>query len=172
MDTWQEVDRADPDQARRALARACGSTRWIDRMMARRPFGSRDALLAAAGQEWRALGEDDWREAFAHHPRIGDRESLRVRFPDTHALSTREQSGVDGAPDDVLSALAEGNRQYERKFGYVFIVCASGLSAEAMLAMLTTRLRNSPAQEIVVAAAEQARITALRLGWQASCPPG
>ena len=164
MDMWQAIDWADPDEARHLLARACGSSRWVDRMMARRPFGGRDALLSAAGHEWTALGEDDWREAFAHHPKIGDRDSLRARFPDTHALSAREQAGVDCAADAVLSALADANRVYERRFGYIFIVCASGLSAEEMLARLTARLGNSPAQEIVVAAAEQARITALRLG--------
>jgi 2-oxo-4-hydroxy-4-carboxy-5-ureidoimidazoline decarboxylase len=163
MATWQAIDRAAPDEARRLLARACGSARWVDRMLARRPFGSRDALLAAAGREWHALGEDDWREAFTHHPKIGDRESLRARFPDTHTLSAREQSGVDSAPDTVLDALAEGNREYERTFGYIFIVCATGLTAGEMLAMLSARLGNSPAQEIHVAAAEQARITALRL---------
>ena len=86
------------------------------------------------------------------------------RFPATHALSTREQAGVDGAPDDVLDALAEGNRRYEETFGYIFIVCASGRSAEEMLAMLTARLGNDPAREIRVAAGEQAKITALRLG--------
>ena len=132
-------------------------------MLARRPFGSRDGLLTAAGHEWQALGEDDWRDAFTHHPKIGDRDSLRARFPDTHALSAREQSGVDGAPDAVLAALAERNREYERKFGYIFIVCATGLTAGEMLARLTARLGNSPAQEISVAAAEQAKITALRL---------
>ena len=164
MDTWQAIDLAAPDESRRLLNRACGSSRWVDRMLARRPFGSRDAMLSAADQEWHALGEDDWREAFTHHPKIGDRESLRQRFPQTHALSAHEQSGVGGAPDAVVDALAEGNRRYEQKFGYIFIVCASGLTAEGMLARLTARLGNSPAQEIVVAAAEQARITALRLG--------
>lgn len=163
MDTWQAIDLATPDESRRLLNRACGSSRWVDRMLARRPFGSRSALLSAADEEWRALGEEDWREAFTHHPTIGDRESLRQRFPETHALSAREQSGVDGAPDAVLDALAEGNRRYEQKFGYIFIVCATGLSADSLLAMLTDRLVNDPAREIQIAGAEQAKITALRL---------
>ena len=133
-------------------------------MLERRPFGSRDALLSAADEVWHALGTDDWHEAFAHHPKIGDRESLRQRFPTTHALSAREQAGVDSASDAILDALAEGNRRYEQKFGYIFIVCATGRSAEEMLAMLTARLGNDPVREIQVAAAEQAGITALRLG--------
>lgn len=163
MDTWQAIDRAAPDEARRLLARACGSARWVTRMLDKRPFGSRQALLSAARAEWNALEEDDWREAFSHHPRIGDREMLRERFPATHALSTREQAGVDHASDAVLAALAEGNRQYEETFGYLFIVCASGLSAEEMLVMLTARLGNDPAREIRIAAGEQEKITALRL---------
>ena len=132
-------------------------------MLGQRPFGSRDALLSAARSVWDALDEDDWREAFTCHPRIGDRDALRQRFPATHALSTREQAGVDGADDDILDALAEGNIRYEAIFGYIFIVCAAGRSAEEMLAMLTARLGNDPAREIRIAAGEQAKITALRL---------
>ena len=163
MDTWQSIDGAAPEEARRLLTRACGSSRWVERMLACRPFGSREALLSAARAEWDALDERDWREAFTHHPKIGDREALRERFPATHALSANEQAGVDGAPDAVLNALAEGNRAYERKFGYIFIVCASGLSAAEMLSRLNARLGNAPEHEIRIAAGEQAKITALRL---------
>jgi 2-oxo-4-hydroxy-4-carboxy-5-ureidoimidazoline decarboxylase len=164
MDTWQEIDRAAPEEARRLLARACGSSRWIERMLGRRPFGSREALLSAARAEWDTLDERDWREAFTHHPKIGDREALRQRFPSTHALSAREQAGVAGAPDTILDALEDGNRRYAERFGYIFIVCATGLSAGEMLAMLNARLENDPGREIQIAAAEQAKITALRLG--------
>ena len=164
MDTWQALDQADRDEARRLLVRACGSSGWVERMLARRPFGSREALLSAARAEWDGLSADDWREAFSHHPKIGDREKLRQRFPATHELSSREQAGVDSASDAVLDALAAGNRRYEHTFGYIFIVCASGLSADEMLAMLTDRLDNDPDREIRIAAGEQAKITALRLG--------
>jgi 2-oxo-4-hydroxy-4-carboxy-5-ureidoimidazoline decarboxylase len=164
MDTWQAIDQAERDEARRLLVQACGSSRWAERMLARRPFGSREALLSAARVEWDDLSADDWREAFSHHPKIGDREKLRQRFPATHALSSREQAGVDTASDAVLDALAEGNRRYEDTFGHIFIVCASGLTADEMLATLTNRLGNDPAREILIAAAEQAKITALRLG--------
>jgi 2-oxo-4-hydroxy-4-carboxy-5-ureidoimidazoline decarboxylase len=145
------------------LAACCGATRWVDRMVARRPFGSSARLLAAARDEWFALGEADWREVFAHHPTIGDRDALRRRFPTTAHLSEREQAGVSGATGDVLDALAEGNREYERRFGYIFIVCASGKTADEMLALLRARLPNDPATEIRIAAEEQARITELRL---------
>ena len=132
-------------------------------MMARRPFGSRDALIDAARDEWFELGRGDWLEAFSHHPEIGDRDSLRQRFARTAHLSEREQAGVGAASEDVLEALAESNREYERRFGYIFIVCASGKSADEMLGLLRQRLSNPPDAEIRIAAGEQAKITELRL---------
>ena len=132
-------------------------------MMARRPFRTRDAALLAAREEWFVLSKQDWLEAFAQHPKIGDVHALRRRFPTTHDLSTREQAGVSAAPDETLAALAEGNREYEQKFGYIFIVCATGKSAGEMLALLRARLSNDPGDEIRVAAEEQAKITALRM---------
>jgi 2-oxo-4-hydroxy-4-carboxy-5-ureidoimidazoline decarboxylase len=163
MEPWQRLDLAPPDEARDLLQSCCGATAWVDRMMARRPFGSRDALAAAARDEWFGLGHSDWLEAFSQHPKIGDRHSLRQRFARTAHLSEREQAGIDGASEDVLEALAEGNREYERRFGYLFIVCASGKPAGEMLGLLRQRLHNSPAAEIRVAAEEQAKITELRL---------
>jgi 2-oxo-4-hydroxy-4-carboxy-5-ureidoimidazoline decarboxylase len=163
MEPWQRLDLAAPDEARDLLRSCCGATAWVDRMMARRPFGSRDALAAAAREEWFVLGRADWLEAFGHHPKIGDRDSLRQRFARTAHLSEREQAGVDGAPDDVLEALAAGNREYERRFGYIFIVCASGKPAMEMLNLLQHRLQNPPEAEIHIAAEEQAKITEIRL---------
>jgi 2-oxo-4-hydroxy-4-carboxy-5-ureidoimidazoline decarboxylase len=132
-------------------------------MLLRRPFGGVPALLTAAREEWFALAPDDWRDAFAHHPKIGDLGALRARFAATAALAEREQAGVAGAPDAILEALAEGNRAYEQKFGFIFIVCASGRSAGEMLDMLRARLRNDPRTELLIAAEEQAQITARRL---------
>ena len=135
----------------------------VDEAPKRRPFGSGGALVAAAREEWFGLGRADWLEAFGHHPKIGDRDSLRQRFARTAHLSEREQAGVDGAPDDVLEALAAGNREYERRFGYIFIVCASGKPAVEMLNLLQHRLQNPPEAEIHIAAEEQAKITEIRL---------
>ena len=132
-------------------------------MLSRRPFGDQATLLSAARDVWFSLAASDWREAFSHHPKIGDRDALRARFAATRSLSEREQAGVSGASDDVLDALAEGNAAYEHRFGFIFIVCATGKTAEEMLGLLRSRLDNDPAREIQVAAAEQARITALRL---------
>jgi 2-oxo-4-hydroxy-4-carboxy-5-ureidoimidazoline decarboxylase len=163
MDAWQRIDRAPRAEASAILRACCGSTRWVDRMLERRPFASQGALVSAAREVWFDLGPDDWREAFSHHPRIGDRESLARRFPATHQLSSREQAGVAGAAEDVLDALADANDQYFDTFGYIFIVCATGRTAGEMLGILRERLRNPPDVEIRVAAEEQAKITALRL---------
>lgn len=159
----QEIDTATPEAAREILARACGSSRWVDRMLARRPFGRDAKLLTAARVEWFGLTERDWLEAFAHHPRIGDRASLAERFPTTYDLSSREQAAVGAAHADVLSALADGNDEYFERFGFIFIVCATGKTAPEMLQLLRDRLSNDRATELRIAAEEQARITALRL---------
>jgi 2-oxo-4-hydroxy-4-carboxy-5-ureidoimidazoline decarboxylase len=132
-------------------------------MLAVRPFGTTDILLSAARREWFALTPEDWKEAFTSHPKIGDREALRARFPATHHLSEREQAGMSAASDQAIEALLEGNAAYERRFGYIFIVFATGKSAGEMIDLLTARLQNDPGTEIRIAAEEQAKITELRL---------
>ncbi len=149
--------------AHAALLRCCASQRWVDAMIAARPFGDDAALFAAADREWRALGADDWREAFAAHPRIGDREATDARHAGTRDWSRREQAGTATADPAVLAALAEGNRVYERRFGHVFLISAAGRSADEMLAALRRRLGNEPAAEMREAANEQAKIMRLRL---------
>ena len=157
------VDACAAEEAAALLRQACGSTRWVEQMMARRPFETQEALLGAARAEWFALTPADWLQAFADHPRIGDREALARKFPDTHHLAAREQAGVSGADADVLTALAEANDAYVEKFGYIFIICATGLDAQTMLVRLRERLDNDPWTELRNAAEEQAKITALRL---------
>jgi 2-oxo-4-hydroxy-4-carboxy-5-ureidoimidazoline decarboxylase len=163
MEPWHRLDAATPGAARDLLRACCGASRWVDRMVARRPFDNDAALLAAAREEWFALSEADWREAFSHHPKIGGRDALARRFAATHHLSEREQQGVSAASEDVLASLARGNRTYEDRFGYIFIVCATGRSAGEMLSLLQSRLDNDPAEEIRIAAREQAKITEIRL---------
>ena len=164
MGRSHELDAATDADARALLTRACGSSRWVDRMMARRPFGSDARLLRTARIEWFGLTEPDWLEAFSHHPQIGDRASLAARFPATHELSSREQSAVAFANAGVLDQFAKANQEYLDRFGFMFIVCATGKSAEEMLQLLRDRLGNDRATELRTAAEEQARITALRLG--------
>jgi 2-oxo-4-hydroxy-4-carboxy-5-ureidoimidazoline decarboxylase len=158
-----ELDAATDEAARAMLTRACGASKWVDRMMARRPFGRDQKMLTAARVEWFALSEPDWLEAFAHHPQIGDRAGLEARFPQTHDLSSHEQSGIGIAGADTLTALAQANTDYFNRFGFIFIVCATGKSAAEMLALLLSRLPNDRATELRIAAEEQAKITALRL---------
>jgi 2-oxo-4-hydroxy-4-carboxy-5-ureidoimidazoline decarboxylase len=163
MEPWREVDEAAAPRAREILTRACGSSRWVDRMMERRPFRSQARLLAAARIEWFGLSENDWLEAFAQHPRIGDRASLEARFPKTHDLSSKEQSGIGIAGADVLTALTKANTDYFERFGFIFIVCATAKTAQEMLALLLSRLLNDRPTELRTAAEEQAKITAQRL---------
>ena len=165
MGRSHELDAATDADARALLTRACGASRWVDRMMARRPFGGDARLLRAARIEWFGLTEVDWLEAFSHHPKIGDRASLAARFPATHDLSSREQSAVNFASARVIEQLAEANQAYFERFGFIFIVCATGKSANEMLQLLRDRLVNDRATELRIAAEEQAKITALRLSY-------
>jgi 2-oxo-4-hydroxy-4-carboxy-5-ureidoimidazoline decarboxylase len=157
INAWSET------LARESLQKCCGSTRWSAAMAGARPFESAASLLETAERTWWGLAPADWLEAFAAHPRIGDREALRARFAATAAWASREQAGVDGAGDDVLSELSTGNRKYEERFGYIFIVCATGKTAEEMVDLLRKRLLNDPDAEIKIAAGEQMKITKIRL---------
>lgn len=147
-----------------ALMTCCGSTRWAERMASSRPFSSWTQVQGTAEWLWWQLDDADWLEAFTHHPRIGaDPEKLREKFAATADWSAGEQAGVSGASDDVIDRLAKGNTDYEERFGYIFIVCASGLSAEKMLSKLEARMDHAGENEIRIAAGEQAKIIALRI---------
>ncbi|NML67748.1 2-oxo-4-hydroxy-4-carboxy-5-ureidoimidazoline decarboxylase [Hymenobacter sp. RP-2-7] len=152
-----------PTARAEALATCCGSPAWVEGLNLLFPFENEESLLAAAEHVWYGLTETDWREAFAQHPKIGDVSALREKFASTAAWAASEQGAVAQASEATLGALAAGNEAYEHKFGYIFIVCATGKSAADMLALLQARLPHSPAEEIRVAMAEQANITRLRL---------
>ena len=153
-----------PQEAAQAeLTRCCGSTRWVTRVLAARPFANAEALHAACDDAWKVMQEADWLEAFRHHPKIGDVNALRAKFATTAAWAEQEQAGSKGAAEATLQALKRGNDAYERKFGYIFIICATGKSAAEMLAALEERLPNEPALELRLAAEEQKKITRLRL---------
>lgn len=161
--TLDELNAMPAARAEEALARCCGARAWVERMVARRPYRNVGHLMGIARAFWMSLEPADWREAFTHHPRIGDLESLRRRFGPTEDLASREQAKVGAASRVVLEALAEGNRAYEERFGYIFIVFASGRTAEEMLALLRDRLSHEPDAELRIAAGEQWRIMRLRL---------
>lgn len=164
------LDAMRDEDARAALTRCCGATRWVEGMLAQRPFGDRDALIRAAREVWAAMDRADVLEAFEHHPRIGaDLDALREKFASTKEWSAGEQSAVRSANEATLEALRDGNVAYEARFGHIFIVCATGKSAGEMLALLRERLDNDPDDELAIAAAEQMKITELRLD-KIQCP--
>lgn len=152
--TLGELNGLSADASRRELERCCGSSRWATAMTARRPFRTAADVVREADDVWWSLEGADWLEAFSHHPRIGERSA---------GWASDEQSGARSASETTLKELATLNRQYERKFGHVFLIFATGRSADEMLAELRRRLNNDPAPELRVAAGEQAKITRLRL---------
>ena len=153
----------DDAEAERLLSACCGSRAWVQAMLARRPFTDPQSLLRQAESAWFALAEADWLQAFAAHPRIGERHVPQGQPKEHAAWAEKEQSGAQSAAADTREALAQGNRAYQEKFGFVYLVCATGKSAEALLAILPTRLGKTRQQELRTAAEEQAKITALRL---------
>ncbi len=158
------LNRLPPGIAVCELLRCCGSRRWSDSMVARRPFANLDELLAAAAEVWAALGRDDWLEAFSHHPPIGSDDSQQDQFRSTRHWSSSEQSSVDSADASVRQRLRTANDRYYERFGYIFLICATGKSAAEMLLQAESRLLNEPDAEIGIAGEEQRRITRLRLG--------
>lgn len=151
-------------EAEAALLTCCGCERWASDVAAARPFSDREALNAAADKAWRAATEAEVREAIGHHPPIGaDVEALRAKFAATADWSSGEQAGIQGASEATLTALRDANVAYRDRFGFIFLVCATGKTAAEMLDLLRARLPNDPADEWRVARAEQGKITRIRL---------
>ena len=145
------------DEAVGALLLICHSRRWAEKVADSRPYDDADALYKVADDVWLGLQPEDWLEALDGHPRIGERGG-------TSAESSRiEQAGVSGADADVQAAIAAGNREYEDRFGHIFLISAANRSAEEILANLRSRLQNDPDTEVRVAAEQHRRITRLRL---------
>ena len=152
-----ELNTLDAETAAGELLRCCGSTRWARAMTAARPFASVDAAAERSDAIWSSLDRDDWLEAFAAHPRIGERAPASGG---TSRWSSDEQSGVADRSRERLSQL---NRDYERRFGYIFIICATGKTGDEMLRALERRIGNNPDDEVREAAEEQRKIARLRL---------
>ncbi len=159
----QKLNTLPATDARAEFLRCCGSTRWAEAMSAARPFTNASHLLEAADSHWRATTASDWLEAFSHHPRIGERSLDNARFAATAKWSQQEQGSMSGVDQEIKSRLDALNREYEDRFGFVFLICATGRSAPDMLQSLEQRLRNGREQELRNAAAEQAKIMRLRL---------
>jgi OHCU decarboxylase len=155
---------ASTEAAAAQILPCCGSATWAREMARRRPFHDHAEAVAASDEIWRGLAKADWLEAFRRHPRIGESKELGPTSPNSEAWAMQEQKKVADAEDGVKVALAEGNRDYVKKFGHIFIVCATGKSASEMLGILQRRVRNDPETELHEAAEQQRQITKLRLG--------
>jgi OHCU decarboxylase len=157
---WNEAEQA---AAMTAMLACCGARRWAKAMVALRPYSGIESLSLTADEVWSTMEEPDWLEAFASHPRIGER-----KVPDapsqSAAWSEQEQSSAAGAHSEVLADLAELNAAYEQRFGFTYIVSATGKTAEEMLALLQRRLNNDRSSELREAAEQQRQIMQIRLG--------
>lgn len=158
-----DLDAMPAGEAAKLLRSCCGAAGWVAAMLARRPFHSCEPMLSAADEVWWSLGESDWREAFAHHPRIGETRSAAPQSWRARAWSSREQAAMQNAAADQRHELGDANSAYESRFGYICIICATGKTPDELLALTRARLSNAPDVELRVAAEEQRKITRLRL---------
>ncbi len=159
LDRWNN---ADEPVALEPMLSCCGSRRWAAAMVARRPIATLDELSAIADSAWETMLEADWREAFASHPRIGERDMAHAGSR-AAGWSSQEQASAQGANQPVMAALADGNTRYEERFGFTYIVCATGKTADEMLCLLDRRIANGHDAELREAAEQQRQIMQLRL---------
>ncbi len=160
LEGWNKASESD---ALSAMIACCGAKRWAMAMVALRPIESVVELSLAADRIWSTMGEPDWMEAFACHPRIGERKAPGASTK-SQAWSRQEQSSAEDGEAAVMAELAAGNQLYEERFGFTYIVCATGKSAEEMLGILNRRLASERAAELREAAEQQRQITQIRLG--------
>ena len=162
--TLKEFNAQDKAVASDALFTCCSSEKWTALLLKEFPFSSEQSLISSATSIWyNECDPVDWQEAFAHHPKIGDVKGLTEKFGSTAHLASAEQSGVNSASGNVINELASGNKAYEEKFGFVFLVCATGKTAEEMLRLLQDRLQNEKEEEVSIAVGEQHKIMLIRL---------
>jgi OHCU decarboxylase len=161
--TLEELNDLPAQDAEAEFLKCCGSRAWAQAMAAVRPFAAEEALFAKADDISASLADEDWLEAFRAHPKIGGKKAATAQSQREQSWSTQEQSAMQSASADTVAQLAAGNHKYEEKFGFIFIVCASGKSSIEMLTILNHRLENDPPTELSEAALEQRRITRLRL---------
>jgi 2-oxo-4-hydroxy-4-carboxy-5-ureidoimidazoline decarboxylase len=152
-----------PEEAAAEVLSCCGSPVWARKLTAMRPFVDEKSLFAAANECWQRLPPADWLEAFRSHPRIGEQHAQIKTTATSAAWSKSEQSQMKDADAAILLRMRERHREYEERFGRIFIVCASGRSPAELLRSLEHRLNNDPAQELLESAAQQQQIMQLRL---------
>jgi len=158
--TWNQ---ASPEAAVLEILPCCGSRHWAYALASLRPFVTEEDLLKKSDDVWLHLDPDSWAEAFHSHPRIGERKAPATTTQQSAKWSAQEQSQVSVSTLDIQEEFASANRQYEARFGHIFIVCATGKSAEEMLLTLRHRLSNDDRHELQEAVEQQRQITQLRL---------
>lgn len=161
--TIAEFDHLDIKKKKELLFNCCGCNAWVKGMLEIFPVNDLIDLLEYAEEKWYDCNPAEWLEAFEHHPKIGDIDSIQKKFAETADYAENEQAGVSPNDKKVLEELIKANDAYEDVFGYIFIVFATGKTAAEMLAILNERLLNNPHDELIVAAGEQDKITKLRL---------
>ena len=159
----EQLNSMPHDEAANALLQCCGSTRWAEHVANARPYANLETLIANANDAWWSLEHDDWLEAFRSHPKIGAKKAAAPVSDQSRQWSGQEQAGVATASRETVDALAALNWAYEQKFGFIFIICATGKTPDEMLESLKKRLENDAETELPIAAAEQSKITELRL---------
>ena len=164
--TIEQLNALSQNAACAEFARCCGAPKWAAHLTEMRPYADAESVYQESEIAFDELERDDWLAAFSHHPRIGDVDALRAKFSTlaaTKEWAGGEQSGTRQASEQTLRALSKRNAEYENKFDHVFIVCATGKSADEMLSILESRLPNESDTELDLAATEQRKITRLRL---------
>jgi len=161
--TLEEFNDQTSEQLKETLFKCCGSSTWVNKMSERQPFKSEDELFNLAERFWHQCTDEDWIEAFSHHPKLGDLENIKKKFAATAEWAGEEQLGAKHASPEILEELAFNNEAYEKTFGFIFVLFATGKTAKVMLSILRIRLNNDRETELMMAMVEQNKITKLRL---------
>lgn len=158
-----ELNRSNNIGAEKMFGLCCSAKRWAKGMSQARPYSSMNSLLDKANTIWEIMEETDYFEAFDGHPKIGDPDSLKKKYRNSLSMASNEQSTIEFASQKIIEDLAKMNEQYEKRFGYIFIVCATGKSAAEILNLIKLRIENQAKEELAIAASEQAKITIIRI---------
>ena len=164
--TLEQLNRLSQFESQTLFEQCCTASRWVELMVQSAPYASIEQLKACAEAHWETMVTDDYLQAFDGHPKIGDPASLKAKYAATHATASDEQSSVNHASDETINELAHYNELYEQKFGFIFIVCATGKSADEMLDLVKARIHNPADEEILIAAGEQLKILLIRIDKQ------
>jgi 2-oxo-4-hydroxy-4-carboxy-5-ureidoimidazoline decarboxylase len=157
------INSLDAESAYKAFYQTCACNEFCKLMVETRPYINKEELFNKAKDIFKSLNKDQWLESFEGHPKIGDVNSLKEKFKNTKATASNEQSGINSASDVILNDLTLYNEKYFNKFGYIFIICATGKTALEMLTLLRKRIEHNEEEEIYIASLEQLEITLIRM---------